>query len=126
MKSKNIGLIKKYEVKKLSNPSKEIDAVVLEFDDLLSRKAIRKFAGIVLSHGFWELGHDLKTKCNRYDMELSELSGIEDEISMLESKIKLQDQRIENLLKMAEFYRAIGGSVARETLARDKELTKEK
>jgi hypothetical protein len=76
-------------------------------------------------------------------------------ISELEAKIKLQDQRIENLLKVGRYYASeiyvpeadyspnflnclpvediermegykMGGKLAREALARDKELTEEK
>ena len=37
MSDKNEGLIRKYEVTKLSNPTKKIDAIVLEFDDPIAR-----------------------------------------------------------------------------------------
>ena len=69
-----------------------------------------------------------------------------DDLSRLEAKIKLQEQRIESLLKAVDYYGdaenwshdfrepvflAVGikekaYAVARETLARDKELTEEK
>lgn len=40
----NKGLFQKYEVKKLSDPSKNVQAVVLEFDDKSARKAIVTWA----------------------------------------------------------------------------------
>lgn len=61
------GLYKKYEVTKLSNPEKEIDAIVLEFDDELSRHGIKEFARVAALKGYPKLAHDLFQKCKDYE-----------------------------------------------------------
>lgn len=65
---KDKGLFQKYSVEKLSNPEKKIDAIVLEFDDPLSRAAIRKYAVIVRAAGFPVFALDLINKCNEYEI----------------------------------------------------------
>jgi hypothetical protein len=47
------GLYKKYHVVKLSNPSKVIDAIVLEFDDAIARVGIAAWA-----HQMKKLGYE--------------------------------------------------------------------
>ena len=69
---KDIGLFKKYEVKKISNPDKKVDGIVLEFDDELSRKAIRQVAMVMFLWGYSELASDLLDKCDEYEGEKNE------------------------------------------------------
>ena len=66
---KDKGLFKKYEVTKISNPSKEVDAIVLEFDDAISRVALRKYSSILRNAGYNQLADDIIVKCNKYDTE---------------------------------------------------------
>ena len=66
---KDTGLFKKYNVEKKSNPEKKIDAIVLEFDDPLSREAIIKYADIMKREGFDRFAFDLVNKCNRYESQ---------------------------------------------------------
>lgn len=42
----------KYEVKKISNPEKKMDCVVLEFDDPIARKGIQAWAEEMLKQGY--------------------------------------------------------------------------
>lgn len=49
---KTIGLENRYEVKKIANPTKKIDGIVLEFDDPLSRAAILQWANTMRSAGY--------------------------------------------------------------------------
>ena len=71
---KDTGLFKKYEVTKISNPTKEVDAIVLEFDDVLSRTALRKYSSILRNAGYMELANDIVTKCNKYDIQQNTIS----------------------------------------------------
>lgn len=66
--SKDKGLYKKYEVKKLSNPEKHIDAIVLEFDDPISRRGLRRYASALRNNGFESLARDIIKKCNQYEV----------------------------------------------------------
>ena len=49
---KTVGLYKKYEVKKISNPKKFIDSIVLEFDDPIARVGIKAWADEMGKQGF--------------------------------------------------------------------------
>jgi hypothetical protein len=40
MNSKTKGILPNFEIKKISNPTKKIDAIVLEFDDPIARSGI--------------------------------------------------------------------------------------
>lgn len=66
--SKELGLIQKYEVKKLTNPNKKMDCVVLEFDDPIARVGIRAFAKALEQEGYSALAVDLYSRCNKYDV----------------------------------------------------------
>lgn len=63
---KNIGLFKKYEVKKLSNPEKELDCVVLEFDDPIARQALEFWAELMRKNGYSEVHKDTIEKLWQY------------------------------------------------------------
>lgn len=64
---KDQGLIKKYDVKKLSNPEKEIDAIVLEFDDPISRKVLKYYASKLAAAGYSKFANDLVDKVFAYE-----------------------------------------------------------
>jgi hypothetical protein len=49
--SKQEGLVKKFEVTKLSNPEKKLDCIVLEFDDPIARRGIQAWAEAMLEAG---------------------------------------------------------------------------
>jgi len=67
MQEKEKGLYEKYEVTKLTNPNKELDCVVLEFDDPVQRKGIRAFAEAAADEGYHRLAWDLDRKCDAYE-----------------------------------------------------------
>ena len=73
---KDKGLYQKYEVKKFSNPDKEIDAIVLEFDDPLSWDAIARFAMDMHAAGYELAAYEINAKLEAYklDKELEELN----------------------------------------------------
>ena len=52
MTEQSKGLYKKYEVIKVDNPAKEIDCIVLEFDDPIARVGIEAWANEMLSMGY--------------------------------------------------------------------------
>ncbi len=56
------GLFKKYEVRKLSNPTKKIDSIVLEFDDPIARVGIRAWAEEMKRQGFEQVYEDVMKK----------------------------------------------------------------
>ena len=59
MSDKKKGLYQKYEVKKITNPDKVMDCIVLEWDDPRARKGIRAFAEACQEDGFHALAADL-------------------------------------------------------------------
>lgn len=69
MSEKEKGLYKKFEVKKISNPTKELDCIVLEFDDHLAREGIFAFAKSAKRGGFHELHDDLMEKLSVWENE---------------------------------------------------------
>ncbi len=69
MSEKSKGFYQKYEVTKISNPSKEIDAVVLEFDDPIARRGIRAWAVEMYAKGFDKAALEATKKCNEYDLK---------------------------------------------------------
>lgn len=71
MKDKNRGLYNKYHVQKISNPEKKIDAIVLEFDDPIARRAIRPWANSMIYAGFNKVGHDVHDKLDRIEFQLA-------------------------------------------------------
>lgn len=62
MNEKEKGLFKKYDVVKMTNPSKKVDAIVLEFDDKLSHDAIWEWACTMWDNGYKQLYNDTVTK----------------------------------------------------------------
>lgn len=64
MDDESKGLYKKYEVKKLSDPEKEIDAIVLEFDDPIARVGIKSWAREMLVKGYIQVYKDAVKKIN--------------------------------------------------------------
>ena len=56
------GLNKKYEITKLTNPTKEIDAIVLEWDDPISRKGIRTWIEELKKVGYDTLYNDVNER----------------------------------------------------------------
>lgn len=62
MNDKNSGLYQKYVVQNITNPTKKVDAIVLEFDDPLSRVGIAAFAEACDKHGFHLLSLDIRKK----------------------------------------------------------------
>lgn len=52
MDDKNRGFYKKYHVEKLSNPTKKLDCVVLEFDDPIDRQGIQAWAKAMDEAGY--------------------------------------------------------------------------
>ncbi len=66
MNDKKRGIYRKYEVKKLSNLTKEVDAIVLEFDDELSWKAIHAWANIMLEAGYEKVFDETMIKLKQY------------------------------------------------------------
>ncbi|MBX9877662.1 MAG: hypothetical protein K2Y22_04320 [Candidatus Obscuribacterales bacterium] len=57
--SKANGLEPRYEVKKLTNPTKEFDCVVLEFDDPIARVGILAWAKEMKLHGYEKVYEDV-------------------------------------------------------------------
>lgn len=49
---KTEGLISKYEVKKINNPNKNLDCIVLEFDDPIARQGIYAWAEAMNKAGY--------------------------------------------------------------------------
>ncbi len=70
MSQKLSGLYKKYEVKKITNPQKKVDCIVLEFDDPIERKGIVAFAAAAYHEGYKQLAFDLWDKLEHTDVEL--------------------------------------------------------
>jgi len=68
---KNRGLYKKFHVQKLSNPTKEIDCIVLEFDDPIAQKAIMFWANEMCINGYNLCAQQTKEKL--YDLKIRKL-----------------------------------------------------
>lgn len=64
---RNLGLFRKYHVQKLTNPTKQLDCIVLEFDDPHAREGIRAFAESVKRAGYTPLHHDLMEKLAQWE-----------------------------------------------------------
>jgi hypothetical protein len=62
------GLFQKYEVKKLSNPDKNLDCIVLEFDDPIARVAIQAWAEEMLGKGHRQVYEDVMKKLTIYNL----------------------------------------------------------
>ena len=63
---KSKGLYQKYVVKKINNPDKEIDCVVLEFDDPIARDGIWAWCGAMKRNGFVKCAEDTMKKLDSY------------------------------------------------------------
>lgn len=63
---KNRGLYKKWEVTKLTNPTKKVDCIVLEFDDPIACKGIEAFARACQDAGYEALYRDLMMKLGKW------------------------------------------------------------
>lgn len=59
---KDRGLYPKYKIEKLSNPGKNVDAIVLEFDDPIARAGILGWAEELLEHGYDRLALEVSRK----------------------------------------------------------------
>ena len=66
MSEKEKGLYKKYEITKLSNPTKKVDAIVLEFDDPIARKVIMYWAIEMIDEGYEKCGKETLDKLKLY------------------------------------------------------------
>lgn len=66
MNDKTRGLFGKYKVEKITNPKKELDCIVLEFDDPNSREGIIAFAEAVRRDGYRKLHDDIMAKIKFY------------------------------------------------------------
>lgn len=60
--SKGVGLFKKYSVTKISNPEKDVDAIVLEFDDPIARVGIIAWAEEMYKNGYQQVHADIISK----------------------------------------------------------------
>jgi len=56
-----------YTVRKVTNPKKEIDAIVLEFDDPIARKGIYHWAIEMMAQGYKDCGHQVLGKLKEND-----------------------------------------------------------
>lgn len=61
------GLYRKYEVKKLTNPSKKVDAIVLEWDDPRARVGILAWAEQMRRDGFEQVYQDTMAKMKQFE-----------------------------------------------------------
>ena len=79
--SKKEGILGKFEIKKLTNPDKVIDGMVMEFDDPIAREALWDYASICYLKGYRKLCTEIRRKCNHYkeiDIILREIEYEED------------------------------------------------
>lgn len=67
MSKKTEGLYQKFEVTKIDNPTKVIDAIVLEFDDPIARKGIHAWADAMLEAGYYKLAAQVMAKLCRLE-----------------------------------------------------------
>lgn len=69
---KGLGLFKKYSVTKINNPDKSVDAIVLEFDDPIARKAIRYWGKVMGENGYEQVEYDVNQKLDAIEEELGD------------------------------------------------------
>lgn len=62
MNSKSKGILPNFEIKKISHPTKKIDAVVLEFDDAIARDSIIMYINSLRCAGYIKFADELLTK----------------------------------------------------------------
>ncbi len=60
--NKEVGIYQKYEVKKLSNPEKKMDCIVLEWDDPLAWDAIEIWGRQMSIAGYEQVWIDVRDK----------------------------------------------------------------
>ena len=60
--SKGLGLLKKYSITKISNPKKDVDAIVLEFDDPIAVEGIIAWAEEMYRNGYKQVHADVISK----------------------------------------------------------------
>lgn len=70
--SKDKGFFRKYKVKKLSNPTKEMHGIFLEFDDPIARKGIRAWAKTMAANGYSKCANQVILECNKFDQAQGE------------------------------------------------------
>jgi hypothetical protein len=69
LSEKEKGLYSKYYVKKISNPDKKIDCIVLEFDDPIGRVGIKAWANECEKQGYLNLSKDILEKLKQFDIK---------------------------------------------------------
>jgi hypothetical protein len=62
LNDKQRGLERRFEVKKLTNPDKVIDSIVMEFDDYYARIALRAYIAALKQDGFKQYAQDIEAK----------------------------------------------------------------
>lgn len=67
MADKKEGLVQKFEVTKLSNPNKKVDAIVLEFDDPIARQGIHAWAEAMMEAGYYRCAAETFAKLLRLE-----------------------------------------------------------
>jgi TusA-related sulfurtransferase len=65
--SKEKGFQTRYEVRKASNPAKQMDCLVLEFDDPIARKGIRAWAEEMRRQGYEACANEVFEKLERQE-----------------------------------------------------------
>ena len=70
MSDKNLGIYKKYDVTKISNPTKKMDCIVLEFDDPIARVALRKWAEEMIANGYLKCGEETIEKLDKIEQTI--------------------------------------------------------
>jgi hypothetical protein len=66
---KSEGLVRKYEVSKLSNPNAVIDCIVLEFNDPIARVGIKAWAEEMRRMGYRKVWEEVNDKLIGLDIE---------------------------------------------------------
>lgn len=110
MTSKSQGLMPKYEVKKLTNPSKELDCIVLEFDDPIARFAIKAFASRCAQEGYDQLARDIIFKLEKYcdSREWLDLTNGGNALSRENKKLKDEVGHLQGLLEKSSMRNLTG------------------
>lgn len=67
MSEKNKGLFRKYSVIKLDNVNKEMDCIVLEFDDPIARKGIKAWAQAMTEAGYFKCSQEVLNKLKVFE-----------------------------------------------------------
>jgi len=67
MSGKGQGLLKKYQVSKISNPKKDLDCIVLEFDDPIAREGLKAWAHAMNDAGYVKCAQQTLKKIRHYE-----------------------------------------------------------